>query len=802
MMGLNPTYYNDGGRYTPFTDAWTATLADGSQPSIRSYQTAIWDSTNGWMIVWGGWDGSTYLNDGGRYDPSGDLWTPTAIDVNTPSPREYHTAVWTGADMIVWGGNDGSYTNTGGRYNPSSDTWIAATAIDGYTPSGREYHTAVWDNTDGVMIVWGGYDGTYANTGSGYDPSQDSWRTIAFVPLAREYHSAVWTGTEMIVWGGIDQSYSYLDTGGRYNPANDSWTPTGMGANVPSSRACHTAVWTGTEMIVWGGYNFNGEFPSYFNDGGRYNPSNDTWTATSTGANVPSGREYHTAVWDSTDGMMIVWGGNDGSYVNTGGRYSPTGDSWTPTNADETAPTARQSHTAVWTGTEMIVWGGTYHSGIGELNDGGRYSFSGDSWMATNTTSAYVPSARESHTAVWTGTEMIVWGGSDGFDYLDTGGRYLPADDSWKATDSGLNIPSARDFHTAVWTGSEMIIWGGRDQDYNYMNDGGRYDPATDSWMPTGIDENTPSGREYHTAVWTGTEMIVWGGNDGESDLNTGGRYEPASDTWMLTLDDETAPDARRNHTAVWDNTDGWMIVWGGNDGESDLDTGGLYDPVGDSWTPVTIENAPSGREYHTAVWTGSEMIVWGGTDQTYYPVNDGGRYDPVLDSWTPISITDAPAGREYHTAVWTGYQMIVWGGDDGYYNYLNDGGRYDPLTDRWTEVSTKFAPSGRSYHTAVWSLGVMIVWGGWDGDSYLNTGGVYEPYSNYWVGTALTDAPAGRKYHTAVWTGDQMIVWGGLTSGGESGIRLDTGGRFSFQNKTGGGTGGGIGCEKGCVTP
>ena len=44
----------------------------------------------------------------------------------------------------------------------------------------------------------------------------------------------------------------------------------------------------------------------------------------------------------------------------------------------------------------------------------------------------------------------------------------------------------------------------------------------------------------------------------------------------------------------------------------------------------------PSARAYHTAVWTGSEMIVWGGWDGGYEA--DGGRYDPVTDSWTPLA--------------------------------------------------------------------------------------------------------------------------------------------------------------------
>lgn len=39
---------------------------------------------------------------------------------------------------------------------------------------------------------------------------------------------------------------------------------------------------------------------------------------------------------------------------------------------------------------------------------------------------AGAPEPRYRHTAVWTGSEMIVWGGYDGAGYFDTGGRYAP----------------------------------------------------------------------------------------------------------------------------------------------------------------------------------------------------------------------------------------------------------------------------------------------------------------------------------------------------------------------------------------
>jgi N-acetylneuraminic acid mutarotase len=332
----------------------------------------------------------------------------------------------------------------------------------------------------------------------------DVWAatSTADTPAGRSRETEVWTGSEMIVWGGFAGG-STLNTGGKYNPSTDRWTSTST-TNAPSDRSGHTAVWTGSEMIVWGG----GNAASSFNTGGRYNPSTNSWIATST-TNAPAARNSHTAIWTGSE--MIVWGGagSGGFFINTGGRYNPETDSWTPTSTTK-APAVRIEHTTIWTGSEMIVWGGLY------LNTGGRYNPSMDSWTATSTTNA--PDGRLEHTAVWTGSEMIVWGGFNA-NTFNTGGRYNPGTDSWTST-STTNAPSDRSRHTAVWTGSEMIVWGG----YDLLNTGGRYDPGTNTWTATSTN-NAPVGRYYHTAIWTGSEMVVWGGFTGTEYTNTGGKY-------------------------------------------------------------------------------------------------------------------------------------------------------------------------------------------------------------------------------------------------------------------------------------
>src|SRR5919108_666632 len=201
-----------------------------------------------------------------------------------------------------------------------------------------------------------------------------------------------------------------------------------------------------------------------------------------------------------------------------------------PPNAPKVLSPTREGHTAVWTGQDMIVWGGFY---VAASNLGGRYHPATDAWTALPTEGA--PGPRSHHAAVWTGTEVLVWGGwersRDGHaTAFGDGAAYNPATSTWRRL-STEGAPRPRSGHTAVWTGSEMVIWGGHNggrtlEDRLVLGDGARYRPAVDVWSPMPA-EGAPSPRAGHTAVWTGSELLVWGGIDGGSVIY-GGRYRPS----------------------------------------------------------------------------------------------------------------------------------------------------------------------------------------------------------------------------------------------------------------------------------
>jgi hypothetical protein len=114
--------------------------------------------------------------------------------------------------------------------------------------------------------------------------------------------------------------------------------------------------------------------------------------------------------------------------------------------------------------------------------------------------------------------------------------------------------------------------------------------------------------------------MIVFGGSGGDFGLpmNNGGRYDPSTDTWQPTASTASVPTPRRAHAAVW--TGASMLVSNGGDGDS-------YDPSTNTWQSLAADASVTSRQVPGSVFTGKEWILWGGTVSSGAPIASGGRY-------------------------------------------------------------------------------------------------------------------------------------------------------------------------------
>jgi len=407
-----------------------------------------------------------------------------------------------------------------------------------------------------------------------------------------------------------------------------------------------------------------------------------------------------------------------------------------------------------------------------------------DTWRPMSMDGA--PSPRRFATTTWTGRELVVWGGgSDPTTFpqkmgiYNDGSRYDPRTDRWRPM-STANAPSPRMYATGVWTGRELLVWGGGDLSlplpFSPAMGGGIYNPVSDTWHPM-----SPSGlamRGNSTVVWTGTELLVWGGTmdalgtkPGEwrwYSVSDGARYNPNADSWA-PISAIGAPDGARR--GIWTGKE--LLVW--STGEDHTWTpsaparpGARYDPAKDMWTPMTVVNAPSPYA-SVAAWTGSELLVWGD------PNGEGARYNPATDTWARISTLGAPLAHHPETIIWTGQDLLVWGGccyppRSGRGGFANDGGLYNPRTDTWTPIGADGAPASRSSYAAVWTGREFVVWGGCCNPpgKELNDGARYDVAARRWEPLPLAGAPTPRVGpQPVVWTGRELLVWGGNSRAG-----------------------------------
>ncbi len=706
-------------------------------------------------------------------DPGGDtgrnVWLKT-MELPIPRERVNHSTIWTGSEVILWGGStdaaEGSeetVLNSGAIFNPSTQKWREI-SLEG-APSSRHFHTAVW--TGSKMIVYGGKNklAESLNSGGIYDPSTDTWTSISSAGVLdpRHLHSAVWTGTKMIVWGGQDalksaSSNAYAD-GATFDPETGVWTAISA-IDAPQARYAHSAIWTGTKMIIWGGDN---TFENSANGGAMYSPETDSWVAMSVSANIKS-RAYHTAVW--TGARMLVYGGeNTLSSVKSldlkSGSFDPEANVWTALRSPPTTFENRKYHSAVWTGSRMMVCGGKKDDAT-IFSDCISYSPTTNTWISRLTPSVNLVYPRYRHSAVWTGSRLFIWGGTGVYVFHSDGALYNPnlsGSSAWTKISHGSTSPSARDASSAVWTGSKMIVWGGA---YGYRpestNTGYVYDPTTSKWSVIS-SVNAPSARWNHSAVWTGSKMIVWGGENPGPTWN-GGIYDFSTDQWS-SMSTAGAPTQRYSPTVFW--TGSKLILWGGQNGaEQGVNSGGVYDPSTDQWSTINTVGGPGARTRYASVWTGTELIVWGGAGVS----NSGFAYNPDTDSWRAISSVGAPSARSELSAVWTGTEMIFWGGlKDG--GMTNSGGAYNPTTDSWRTIAV--APTGfelRRFHQSVWTGSKMFIWGGRSelGQTF-GTSASYDPLVDSWTVHTQANAPVDKipfsfRYQT-IWTGDRVLLWG-----------------------------------------
>lgn len=543
------------------------------------------------------------LNSGAIYDPALNTWTPFTT-AGAPGGIYGQSVVWTGSKLIAWGGSTGevlpyrTFYQGGGVFDPATLAW-KATNLNG-APSARSYASAAWDGTR--MIVWGGNNcvGSTCQSladGASYDPAADTWTPMSASPglSARHTFSNVMIGGKLLLWGGETSQFTPGIQGAVYDLATSKWTPTRMG---PSSREGFSLTRVNNRVMMWGGY--IGTRTTCLNEGFVYDPNANTWSTMSQ-VNAPQGRCYAISS-QSAGNRGIIWGGfgytvdPSGARVmatlQSGAAYDVTTNSWSP--LPDTSDLSNRIDVALASWTDNV----------GRVADSDRLAVFG----------GYVPLP-----AVQVGTQSV--------SYPD-----------WKMDGRGLSVFNTKENIAAVpgipirafpfvfGCMDRLLVYGGRPYatqsvptlPNQVFEDAAFYDFNRQQWTAIPASGLPPS--RSRAMYFTGEDLILFGGN---------------------TVDTQLA----------------------GTEG------GAVYNLATQRWLPMSNVGAPFGRYAAATVWTGAEFVVWGGVTSVpnsagaYTTLGNGALYDPKTDTWTAISSQNAPAPRNRAITLWSGRQLIIWGG-------------------------------------------------------------------------------------------------------------------------------------------
>jgi hypothetical protein len=336
-------------------------------PATRYQATAIYDSTSDTMVIFGGQHTTTSQD-------FSDLWWAPSVSKAECQP-------------------------------PCTLQWNHPSTKVGNIPTARFGHSAVYDSVNTRMIVFAGATGVaspppcqndvhileYA-TGIGGSPNWITPSPTGTAPAARYSHTAVYDpGTDrMIVFGGNNCSSTYYNDVWVLENANDvggtpAWLQLSPSGTPPSARAFTSAIYdeTSNRMIVFGGFSGTAMNDVWALTNANGVGGTPAWTKLSPGGTAPAARYGHSAVYDSTNNRMIVYGGYNGktylgdTWVLTNANGLGGTPAWTLTVAGTGNAPLRGFHTAIYSSAtnEMITFSGKLPSNVtGDPSDDHTYT--------------------------------------------------------------------------------------------------------------------------------------------------------------------------------------------------------------------------------------------------------------------------------------------------------------------------------------------------------------------------------------------------------------------------------------------
>ncbi len=257
----------------------------------------------------------------------------TKVSESGPSARRDAAMAYDSARgvVVLYGGWNGSYLGDTWEWDGSSWTQVST-----WGPTRRNGHAMAYDSAHGVVVMFGGQtiggreDDTWIWDGN-------NWTNVTPVgisPDERHRHAMAYDSARgrVVLFGGADDPMD-PEFGDTWEWDGSAWTQ--VSTSGPTSRQYHKMAYDSVRGRV---VLFGGEHNAYTSD--------DTWEWDGTSwsevsSSGPSRRYEHCMAYDSARGVVVLFGGLDFAWNYTNDTWEWDGGSWTQTGSS--GPPVRSS---------------------------------------------------------------------------------------------------------------------------------------------------------------------------------------------------------------------------------------------------------------------------------------------------------------------------------------------------------------------------------------------------------------------------------------------------------------------------
>jgi hypothetical protein len=318
-----------------------------------------------------------------------------------------------------------------------------------------------------------------------------------------------------------------------------------------------------------------------------------------------------------------------------------------------------------------------------------------------------------------------------------------PTPGSWQPI-ATTGAPTPHGYAATVWTGRELVMLGGQAADPDLKTYA--YDPATDRWRTSASDRPASLSPTGMAAVWTGSEVLTFGlavDADGMPAPGGGGRYEPAADRWDL-LPAEGSPAGRSFPNALWTGSE--LVVFGGRSTGSPLSTAATFTPGAAAWQ--ALPDGPAAESVAATVAGNMIFVMSNGSPVTL---------DLARRGWVPVDGTGLNASPDKGAApVWSGSEVFVVGGGIPRGSVLV---RWNPATRTWSDLPMFLGFRSLFGATGAWLGDMLLVGGGAQDQHPYGRGHLYRPGTADWVDMTPSTI-LGAPDLSLHWTGTELLAW------------------------------------------